>query len=149
MLIINYNKSRYLFLKLRLEFSLILVIGLLLSSCSSDSEDSSETGTANLAWNAPTTAINGSCLSNLQGYFVYYGKTPDNYASWQFDNVDVNAESVSCVQTNFSANCADETYSCSYTVRNLGQGEWNFVVQAYDSNGNISGFSNETSKTIY
>ena len=39
------------------------------------------TGSATLSWNPPTTNTDGSPLTNLAGYKVYWGTTPGNYSS--------------------------------------------------------------------
>jgi hypothetical protein len=84
-------------------------------------------GTATVAWTPPTTRTDGSALTNLAGYRIYYGNGPND-----FDNViDVNTVGV----TNF-------------VVENLSQGTWYFAVSARDSTGAESGISSAASKTI-
>lgn len=84
-------------------------------------------GTATVAWTPPTTRSDGTALTNLAGYRIYYGIGPN-----AFDNViAVNTVGV----TNF-------------VVDNLSQGTWYFAVTALDSNGAESGLSSAASKTI-
>lgn len=84
-------------------------------------------GTATVAWTPPTTRSDGSALTNLAGYRIYYGIGPNSY-----DNViDVNTVGV----TNF-------------VVENLSQGTWYFAVSALDSSGAESGLSSAATKTI-
>ena len=84
-------------------------------------------GTATVAWTAPTTRSDGTPLTNLAGYRIYYGIGPDS-----FDNmIEVNTVGV----TNF-------------VVENLSTGTWYFAVTARDSAGVESGLSNSGSKTI-
>jgi hypothetical protein len=82
-------------------------------------------GTANLSWVAPTTYTDGTPLTNLAGYKVYYGTSPGNYGA--------------------PVNVGNQT---NYTATGLGGGSYYFAVTAYDTSGSESGFSNEGSKTI-
>jgi hypothetical protein len=84
-------------------------------------------GTATVAWTAPTLRSDGSALTNLAGYRIYYGIGPNS-----FDNViEVNTVGV----TNF-------------VVENLSAGTWYFAVSARDSSGAESGLSTPATKTI-
>ncbi len=84
-------------------------------------------GTATVAWTAPTTRSDGTALTNLAGYRIYYGVGPNS-----FDNViEVNTVGV----TNF-------------VVENLSVGTWYFAVSARDSTGAESGLSTAATKTI-
>lgn len=78
-----------------------------------------------LAWDAPTTHIDGSPLADLAGYKLYYGTESGDYT----EDLDVG---------NFT--------SCS--IDGLSPGTWYFVVTAYDLYGNESGYSNEVAGTI-
>jgi len=83
-------------------------------------------GTATLAWDAPTTNADGTPLTDLAGYMVYYGNSPGNYSQ------NMNVDNVT-----------------TYTVNNLTDGlTYYFAVTAYDTSGNESGYSNELSKTL-
>jgi hypothetical protein len=83
------------------------------------------TGSATLTWAAPSTNEDGTPLTALGGYKVYYGTTPGVYTS-------INVGSVS-----------------SYQVRGLTKGEvYYFAVSAYDSSGNESDLSEVVSKVI-
>lgn len=81
---------------------------------------------ATLSWNAPTTNVDGSPLTDLAGYKVYYGTSSGNYTN-QTDVGNVLTSQI----TNLTAGI---TYY--------------FAVTAYDTSGNESGYSNEVSKTI-
>lgn len=86
---------------------------------------------APLSWNSPTTNTDGTPLTDLAGYKVYYGTTSSAYTQM------VNVEMTSTPTTP------------TYTVTNLAAGStYYFAVTAYDSSGNESRFSNEVSKTI-
>ena len=83
-------------------------------------------GTATLSWDDPTTNADGTPLTDLAGYKVYYGNFSGNYSQ------NMNVDNVT-----------------TYTVNNLTDGlTYYFAVTAYDTSGNESGYSNELSKTI-
>ena len=85
------------------------------------------TGSATLSWFPPTTRTDGSPLTNLAGYRVFWGPAPGTYPnSVRLDNPGLS----------------------SYVVSNLAPGTHHFVVTAFDSNGLESGFSNRAQKTI-
>jgi hypothetical protein len=82
-------------------------------------------GSATLTWVAPSTNEDGTPLTNLAGYKVYYGSTPGIFTS-----VDVG-------------------YANSYQVAGLTKGQtYYFAVTAYDTNGNESDYSTIVSKII-
>lgn len=83
------------------------------------------TAIVTLAWNAPTTNADGTPLTNLAGYKVYYGTASGSYTS------TINVGKVT-----------------SYTINNLASGTYYFAVTAYDTVGLESGYSNEAAKTI-
>jgi nitrite reductase/ring-hydroxylating ferredoxin subunit len=85
------------------------------------------TGFATLQWAAPTQNTNGSALTNLAGYVIYWGT------------------STSALTQSITVTSASTT---SYVVSGLTSGTWYFAVQAYDSLGNNSTLSNIGSKTI-
>ncbi len=72
------------------------------------------TGSVTLDWTPPTLNSDGSTLTNLAGYYVYYGSSPANLS-----------ESVKIANPGLSA----------YTVSNLPSGTWYFAVSAYSSAG--------------
>lgn len=83
-------------------------------------------GQATLSWNAPTTNTNGSSLTNLSGYKVYYGTTSKTYT-----------------------NTLDVGKVTSYTISSLPDGyTYYFAVTAYNSSGTESAYSNEASKAL-
>ena len=84
-------------------------------------------GTSNvtLQWDAPTTNVDGTPLTDLAGYKVYYGNESGNYTN----NIDVN---------NIT----------TYEITNLADGTYYFAVTAYDTSGNESDYSNEVNKTL-
>lgn len=96
------------------------------SSNSVPGTPSTAAGFASLAWNAPTTNTDGTALTDLAGYKVYYGPSSGNYAN--------------------SVNVGNVT---SYTLNNLAPGTYYISVTAYDAAGIESGYSNEVSKVIH
>jgi hypothetical protein len=110
-------------------FSVLFLLLVLVSAgagCGGDTSQtiSGATGTTELAWNAPATYADGTPLTNLAGYKIYYGTTSGNYTSVLFIGNVTN-----------------------YTLT-LPVGTYYFTVSSYDSLGSESGFSNEVSKTI-
>jgi len=85
------------------------------------------TGSATLSWVTPTLNSDGSALTNLAGYYVYYGTSASNLS---------NSVTV--------ANSA----ATSYTISNLSAATWYFGVKSYTTTGVVSAMSNVGSKTI-
>lgn len=82
-------------------------------------------GTATLAWSAPTTNADGTPLTTLAGYKVYYGTTPGAYTSLVVGDVN------------------------SYQINGLTKGQtYYFTVTAYDTYGIESDYAPEASKVI-
>jgi len=86
-----------------------------------------QTGSATLTWAAPTTNTNGTSLTDLAGYYVYYGAS----ASSLSQSVQLTSPS----QT-------------SYTVSGLSAGTWYFAVAAYASDGTQSAQTSVESATV-
>ena len=85
------------------------------------------TGSASLSWTAPTTNIDGTEVTDLAGYHVYYGQ---NASSLQ-QTITINTPTVT-----------------SLVVDGLSSGTYYFTVVAYNSMGVDSADSNIVSKTI-
>jgi len=97
---------------------LFIIIGLAGAS-------SSLASTANLSWTAPTTNTDGSTLTDLAGYKVYYGTASGSYTS----SIDVGN-------------------TLSYQVLSLTGGvTYYFAITAYDTSMNESAYSTEVIKT--
>ncbi len=79
-----------------------------------------QTQDVTLSWDAPTTNADGTPLTDLAGYRVYFGQGSGKY---RYKN-DVGNVRV-----------------C--TIGGLTSGTWCFVVTAYDTSGNESDYSNE------
>lgn len=84
-------------------------------------------GTALLSWTPPTTHVDGSALTDLAGYHIYYGSAPGTYPN----KITLQSAGIS-----------------SYLVENLMRKTYYFVVTAFDASGNESEFSNMASKTV-
>jgi Putative Ig domain len=86
-------------------------------------------GSATVKWVAPTENSNGTALTNLAGFTVYYG---------------TDASTLSQAQSVQVANPA----ALSYTVTGLASGTWYFAVASYTTSGQASTLSAVSSKTI-
>ena len=100
----------------------LLVITLLMVSLPGAVENAHSSITLN--WTRPATNTDGTQLTDLAGYKVYYGSSSRSYiAPIVVGNVN------------------------TYTFTNLAAGSYYFAVTAYDTSGNESAFSNEVFKT--
>lgn len=100
-------------------------------TCTSSSGDVSDTTSvrvlaANLSWLAPDSNVDGSTLSDLAGYRVYWGTSPRTYT----ETLDISDPSVTSVDVGVDI------------------GTYYFAMTAIDSAGDESRFSNELSKTF-
>jgi len=84
-------------------------------------------GSATLTWMPPTENTNGTPLTNLAGYQIYYGTS-----------ATVMSQSVKIANPGI----------VTYVVSNLSPGTWYFSVKAYTSTSVESGTSVVVSKTI-
>ena len=84
-------------------------------------------GAATLSWEAPTTNTNGSALTDLAGYRIYYGLSRSDLN----ETVGVNTTGMQ-----------------TYVIENLGPGTWYFAIKAVTSSGLESALSEIVSKTI-
>jgi hypothetical protein len=84
-------------------------------------------GQVQLTWNPPTTNADGSPLTNLAGFKVYWGTTPGNYST--------------------SATIMNPGIA-SYLVENLTPNTYHFAVTALNASGTESEPSDPFSKTI-
>lgn len=84
-------------------------------------------GTAVVSWKAPTANADGSTLTDLAGFNLYYGTSSGNYS----EHINI-------------ANPAATTY----TIPNLSAGTYYIVLKAVDASGNESSSSAEITKTI-
>ncbi|MGQ0384108.1 MAG: putative Ig domain-containing protein [Gammaproteobacteria bacterium] len=84
-------------------------------------------GRATLSWEAPTQRVDGSPLTNLAGFKVYYGTSASNLSN-VIQIADPGAR--------------------TRVIDNLTVGTWHFAASAYDQSGVESARSNVASKTI-
>lgn len=80
-----------------------------------------------LSWRAPTENSNGSQLTNLSGYKIYYGESSGDYSS--------------------SIQVANPTLT-TYVVENLARGHYYFALTSYTASGEESSFSPEVDTTV-
>jgi len=103
--------------------------GDLSASTSSFAIDVTQTGTASttLSWTAPTMNEDGTTLTDLAGYKIYYGKSSRNYTNTiQIDNPSVT----------------------TYVVDNLSPDTYYFAATSVNSSGIESRYSGEAVKTL-
>ena len=76
---------------------------------------------ATLEWSAPTANIDGTPLTDLAGYRIYYGTDPESLSQ--------------------SVQIAD-LQTTTYVIQGLSPGTWYFAIKAFTSAGTESAFSN-------
>ena len=94
-----------------------------------DSGDNSEANPVDfvkLSWMSPMSKADGSALTNLGGYQIYYRKTDDITQVYSLDVGNVT----------------------SATIHNLSQGTWCFAISAYNEANIESDLSNYACKDI-
>jgi hypothetical protein len=84
-------------------------------------------GTATLSWIPPTLNTDGSALTNLAGYHIYYGTSAGNL--------------------NQSVQLANPGLTI-YVLGNLASGTWYFSINDYTTTGGESAISNVVSMTV-
>jgi hypothetical protein len=84
-------------------------------------------GSATLSWVAPTERTDGTPLTNLAGFKIYWGQEEGKYPN---------------VVT------LDNPGLATYVVENLGSGTWYFTTTAFDVDGVESDFSNVASMAV-
>ena len=84
-------------------------------------------GSATLSWEAPTTNTNGTALTDLVGYHIYYGSNPQELSR----TVQINTVGLQ-----------------TYVIDDLEPGTWYFAIKAVAANGVESTLSEVAVKTI-
>jgi len=84
-----------------------------------------------LKWTPPTENVDGSALTDLAGYNIYFGLASRDYTQ----NISV-------------ADGAAQNWSFSWPVADETQIAWYFAMTALDSDANESGYSNEVVKNV-
>jgi hypothetical protein len=113
---------------LRRRLSHIVIFGLLVLLVLTSfilQPENAHAGQVSLAWDAPTTNADGTPLTDLAGYKVYYGTASGSYSQ------NINVGNVT-----------------AYTISTLNDGTYYFATTAYDTSGKESGYSDEVSKTV-
>jgi len=116
----------------RPHFVLTLLLAVIISACGGGgstpvTSNQVNFGSATLSWTPPTLNTDGSPLTDLASYKVYYGNESGNYhTSIQISN---NGMTI-------------------YVVEHLTSNTYYFVMTAINSSGEESDFSNEASKQV-
>ena len=84
-------------------------------------------GSVTLQWAAPTQNTDGTALTDLSGYKIYFGKAPGSYPN----EIDVNSAGTT-----------------TYVIENLVPDTYYFVSTAYNSQGVESGYSNMATMVV-
>lgn len=84
-------------------------------------------GSATLSWNPPTENSDGTVLTNLAGYHIYYGRDPNHLAK----SVELNNPGLT-----------------RFVIENLTPARWYFEMTSVDDEGFESHRSTAVSKTI-
>jgi hypothetical protein len=84
-------------------------------------------GSATLSWYPPTRNVDGSALTDLAGYRIYYGRDPT-----------VLGRTVAITNAGLT----------SYVIENLEPGQWHFVMTSVNSQGVESRRADPVSKSI-
>jgi hypothetical protein len=105
--------------------TLVIVISALFGCGGAVTTTNVQKGRVTLQWSAPTTNEDGTQLTDLAGYKVYYGTTVSLFTSIDIGNVN------------------------SYQVIGLTKGQsYYFALSAYNKSGTESNYSNIVSKII-
>ncbi len=121
-------KKRNLIQTSKYTFIFLSLIVSLLTSCGVDGKSSQgSSNSATLSWQAPTSNVDETELTDLAGFRIYYGKASGTYS----EITDIN-----------------NPLTTEYTIEGLAEGTYFFAATAYDITGNESDYSNEVSKTI-
>jgi hypothetical protein len=109
-------------------FSLgVLSIAFVLSIAACSQQNQADAGTATLTWNRITNNTDGTKLTDLAGYKIRYGRSPNALNSL-----------VTLSNPNLT----------TYRVTNLSPGTWYFAVAAYRTNGEQGVPSPVAAKTV-
>jgi hypothetical protein len=105
----------------------MIVMGGMLAACGGGSSDGAGSNAVSLSWLPPTENTNGTALTDLTGYTIYYGTQSQNYTNQiQVDNPGLT----------------------TYVVDNLSPGTYYFAVTATASDGIQSAYSPEVTATV-
>ena len=85
-------------------------------------------GSVTLTWQPPTQNADGTPLTDLAGYNIYVGMTPDTY-----DFMEIRLDNPGLI---------------TYVVENLDPGTYYFAATAFNSSGVESAFSRELVRVV-
>lgn len=88
-------------------------------------------GTTILRWTPPAENVDGTPLTDLDGYRIYWGMSSRDY----IDSVDISDEGLTQQLVTVPLDSDNQT-------------TWYFAMTAYDVDGNESAYSNEVRKTL-
>jgi Calx-beta domain len=97
------------------------------SSSSGSSSSGTTTDSATLQWTAPTDNTDGSALTNLVGYNIYYGTS----SSAMTNKIAINTVGIT-----------------NYVIQNLQSGNWYFAMTAVNSSGVESALTSTVEATL-
>ena len=97
------------------------------TSNTSNTPPAASSDSVTLSWSAPSENTNGSALTNLAGYEIYYGTDPSDLTQ----QISINTVGI-----------------MDYVVSNLSSGTWYFEVVAVNSAGEKSAPTSIVSTTI-
>ena len=101
--------------------------GVVADSGAANSSATSGAGSATLSWQAPSVNTDGTEITSLAGYRIYYGASADALT----ETIEVTGETVT-----------------TYVVDGLSSGTYYFAVTALAADGQESTLSDAASKTI-
>jgi hypothetical protein len=119
---------------------IVLFLSLLFHSACSSSDY-----TIVLIWDVPTTNTDGTPLTDLAGYELFMGTSSHKYS--RTINIPIGDGLLSCKDVGDNKDGSKKITKCSYTVMGLQQGDYYFVISAYNTSGKKSVYSNEVKKT--
>ncbi len=99
--------------------------------------ENAEAGSAMLMWDAPTTNADGTPLTDLAGYRVYWGTSSGNYTN--------SAVATRCYSCPTGSDGGGEDWECVVSLQP--NTTYYFAVTAFDISRNESEYSNEVFKT--
>ena len=107
-----------------------LLLAVIISACGDHGFNPlipNQVGSATLSWTPPTQNTDGSPLTDLASYKIYYGNESGNYHT----SIQINNNGMTV-----------------YVVKHLPSNTYYFVMTAINSSGEESDFSSEASKQV-
>lgn len=129
--------------------ALLLLLALALPSTGAAGEDGKTTRgerSVTLTWDAPTTNTDGSRLTDLKGYKLYYGSAPGKYDPDLTVQLPLDHKDLHCEKSDGKKHKHKARTECTYSVRGLSLQAYYFAVRSYNKKGTESALSNEVKK---